>query len=148
MLAMHLVSLTVGVRGQAQAGEMRLLTATIAGGGNASRGGAYAIDATVGQPVAGPSRGANYELAAGFWPMVVTMQEPGAPALRMVLLNRRTSVAWPADARGFRLQSASALAPPGLWIDVKETPVLLGDEWMVAVPTSEQVQFYRLRRDP
>src|SRR5262245_44768270 len=82
LFAMHLASWAVGGGGQAQAGEPQLLAATIAGGGNASRGGAFTIDGTVGQSVAGTSRGGNYELAAGFWPMAVVVQETGAPVLR------------------------------------------------------------------
>jgi hypothetical protein len=47
------------------------------GGGNASAGGGYSLDGTIGQPDAGSSSGDTYTLASGFWvgdPSPVTYQ--------------------------------------------------------------------------
>jgi len=39
----------------------------IGGGGGTSSGGHYALDATVGQPVAATSGGGAYQVCAGYW---------------------------------------------------------------------------------
>jgi hypothetical protein len=39
----------------------------IGGGGGSDTGGAYALDVTIGQPVAGADSAGSYRLCAGFW---------------------------------------------------------------------------------
>src|SRR4051794_26769393 len=58
---------------------------TIDGGGGTSTGGVYAVSGTIGQPDAGTMSGGNYTLQGGFWGIVVAVQTPGAPFLRILL---------------------------------------------------------------
>ena len=49
-------------------GDYELSWYTIDGGGGRSRGGAYELMGTIGQPDAAYSAGSGYELLGGFWP--------------------------------------------------------------------------------
>jgi len=125
----------------------QLVAATVDSGGGQSSGGPFVLKGTLGQPWSGASRGGDYHLESGFGPMTVLVQEPDAPALSIVRLNRQMSVVWPAESRGFRLQTTTTSGASGVWSDVKETPALLGAQWQVPISTSAQLRFYRLRRD-
>jgi hypothetical protein len=129
------------------ADEPRLVRATVAGGGGQSSGGPFVIQGTLGQPGTGSSQGGPYQLVAGFWPVAIAVSDPTGPALR-IGNERGTFVAWPSNSRGFRLQSTGNLTAPAVWTDVKEAPVMIGNEWRIAVPITGQVQYYRLRADP
>ncbi len=48
-------------------GDYELSWTTIDGGGGMSRGGAYSLTGTIGQPDAAWSSGGDYELLGGFW---------------------------------------------------------------------------------
>ena len=48
-------------------GALSMAWSVIGGGGGHAEGGAYTLDATIGQPVAAASGGGPYTLCAGFW---------------------------------------------------------------------------------
>lgn len=51
--------------------DLQLVKATIDTGGTESAGGSLVLRASIGQPDAGQSRGAGYQLEAGFWSTTV-----------------------------------------------------------------------------
>ena len=73
------------------------------------------------------------------------MQTPGAPLLRIVLTSTNTVlVAWPAPATGFSLQQSDALSAPA-WVNVTNSPVVVGAENQVIITPSPRNRFYRLK---
>ena len=65
--ALALGALTGGHAGLAQTAGYSLTRFAAAGGGQASSGGAYALNLTIGQPAVGGQTGGSYALGAGFW---------------------------------------------------------------------------------
>ena len=66
VLALVLVTVAIGSLALA-GGGYDVSWHVIGGGGGTSRGGRYALDATIGQPVAATSGGGAYRLCVGFW---------------------------------------------------------------------------------
>lgn len=69
--------------------------------------------------------------------------DPGAPEL---VIGTAVSIAWPATATGFRLQSTTDLNEPRVWTDVAATGTVVGDTYYVLLPTPGQETYYRLIR--
>ncbi len=70
LLALVLIGgLLLAAAGLAQAGVQATVVDwwVLAGGGGHSAGGNVALDATLGQPIAGESAGGNVALGAGYW---------------------------------------------------------------------------------
>lgn len=65
---------------------------------------------------------------------------PAAPALSVELANGQITIAWPAGATGFLLESSDTLGAPN-WIPV---PGVTGNT--ATLPASAPTQFYRLRK--
>lgn len=55
-------------------------------------------------------------------------------------------LAWSTNTDGFTLQSATNLAPPVIWRDVTNPPVVLGGQYTVTNSRSASQQFLRLRK--
>lgn len=55
------------------------------------------------------------------------------------------AVSWPSWALGFTLESTTNLTG-GLWTPVAATPGLSGNFWSVTIPTTNNLDFYRLQR--
>jgi len=68
------VTLLLSTTIAAAQGSYSLTRHVVGGGGGRASGGAYALESTLGQPVAGPLSGGTYSLNAGFW------SAPGAPS--------------------------------------------------------------------
>ncbi|MBX3747212.1 MAG: LamG domain-containing protein [Verrucomicrobiae bacterium] len=69
--------------------------------------------------------------------------DPDAPELT---IGTAVSLAWPATATGFRLQSTTDLNEPRVWTDVAATGTVVGDTYYVLLPTPGQETYYRLIR--
>jgi len=67
------------------------------------------------------------------------------PSLVMLQLGGSVLASWPAWATEFWLQSAASLGQAPAWSDVTTTPVILGQEFLVALPVAGERQFFRLR---
>ena len=63
---------------------------TIGGGGDRSSGGAFVVDGTVGQPVAGSASGGAYSVVGGFWAGALPQPAvtPGQHRIYMPLLRQ------------------------------------------------------------
>lgn len=80
---------------------------TIDGGGGTSSNGQYVVSGTIGQPDAGVMSGGSYSLAGGFWSVMAAVQSPGAPLLKIQVLNSTTvKISWPSDSAGWTLQQS------------------------------------------
>ena len=67
---------------------------------------------------------------------------PGAPTLKAVVVAAGVQLRWPADAAGFRLQSAGGLG--GQWRDVTDPVIVDGTDNVVTVAASGGAAFFRL----
>jgi alpha-L-arabinofuranosidase len=65
--------------------------------------------------------------------------------LRVVPAAGAVTLAWPAAAGGFTLESRTNLAS-GTWAPVVAPPQIVADEWRVTLPDSGHEQYFRLRR--
>ncbi|HNQ90500.1 MAG TPA: hypothetical protein PKM73_17945 [Verrucomicrobiota bacterium] len=117
---------------------------TIAGGGGASNGGAFALSGTIGQPEAASMSDGSYTIDGGFWTFWVNLQ-PLTPLLSITLDPRLSSitVSWPLPASDWRLQENRCLDSAD-WIQVAQTPQEVDGhmQWVVELPTDRR--FYRL----
>jgi len=123
---------------------------TIDGGGGTSSGGSYSVSGTIGQPDAGVSSGGNYTLVGGFWGIIAAVPMPGSPELFITrdLVSGAVTVQWPNPSTGFALQENADLNNPVGWANVSATPVLVGTNRTVTVPSPLGNRFYRLRNPP
>lgn len=113
----------------------------IAGGGGQASGGAWTLDATIGQPVAGVTSGGAMVLNAGFW----TTEMSGPPTLEITRAGSDVILSWPSAAIGFNLQQTPALMPSN-WTQVNAVPSDDGVTKSVTLPITNSVSFFRLAR--
>jgi uncharacterized repeat protein (TIGR03803 family) len=66
------------------------------------------------------------------------------PQLTILVLGSNVILTWPTNATGFTLQSATNLAPPGVWTTVSPAPVVIDSQNAVTNPISGTQQFFRL----
>lgn len=114
---------------------------TVDGGGGVSRGGAFELQSTIGQPEAGasPLVGGGYVLWGGFWPGLITASTGGkTPVLVLHLEGNRAVLSWSPATPGFVLQQTDDLAQP----EWESAPV--GNPLELPLPLQGTTRFYRL----
>ncbi len=80
-------------------------------------------------------------------PGVVDAVFPVALEVALASGGNALSLAWPANATGFELYSATALAPPVQWVRLTNAPVLSNDQWIVILSgLTNESSFYRLQK--
>jgi hypothetical protein len=57
-------------------------------------------------------------------------------------------LAWPASSGSFKLYMAASLEVPAGWAAVTDSPLLLGDQWVVTLSLTGHASFYRLQGQP
>jgi hypothetical protein len=67
------------------------------------------------------------------------------PTLLITQVDTNVTLAWPALASGFNLQSSTNTAFPGGWADLPDVPQPVGGNLMVSLPLSVQTTYFRLR---
>ena len=78
--------------------------------------------------------------------VVITPGTQPLPSLTIVSLpSGLARLTWPTNAPGYSLESAAQL-PTIAWSSVTNPVVVLADRFTVTVPTSNQSQFFRLRK--
>jgi hypothetical protein len=68
------------------------------------------------------------------------------PMLNVGLFGGSFQLSWPATAPDYLLQSTADLAPPQVWSDVGQLPVLTGSQYVVNVPATNASTLFRLQR--
>lgn len=69
------------------------------------------------------------------------------PALLFSLSSGGGMLSWPAYGVGFALYTTTNLSPPVTWTPATNQPVLVSNQWQVALPAlSEPSRFYRLQQ--
>ena len=71
--------------------------------------------------------------------------------LPLVVLSRAGNnlvLAWPAEATGYSLKSATNLVPPVIWTPVPGVPVVIGGVKTVTIPITTGNQYFRLATAP
>jgi len=127
-------------------GRFDLSWSTIDGGGGTSSGGQFAITGTTGQPDAGTLSGGNFKVEAGFWSAVTVQQLPGAPILKIKLINGGMAVlSWPLSVTGFSLQETASVAEPNSWSATPQPIVDTATEHTVTVQAAGLIKCYRLK---
>lgn len=114
----------------------------ISGGGGASSGGQFSVSGTIGQHDAGTMSGGNFSLVTGFWSAFVAVPTPGAPPLFIQPQGSNVRILWAATANGFVLEQSAYVS--GNWSPVSSAYVTNTTEISVTLPSSEQMQFFRL----
>ena len=66
------------------------------------------------------------------------------PSLSVSLSGSHAAMVWPASATAFSLYSTTNLAPPINWLPVTNSPLILGSNRSVTLPTSGELRFFRL----
>ncbi len=119
----------------------------IAGGGGMATGGAYSVNSTAGEHVAGGSlAGGPYSLASGFWALYeVTTTTQGTPALTIFLTETNgLLLAWPVSPGNWTLQQNSDLSL-GAWTSVTSAVNIVSGQNQVIIPVRTGNWFYRLQ---
>jgi hypothetical protein len=95
----------------------------------------------------GSQSSGSYGITGTLWldTVTITADADEPPALAIALVGDAVQVSWPASATGFTLKAKSDL-PTGAWETVTQTPVVVGDRWVVTVPPSGASRFFRLEQ--
>jgi hypothetical protein len=109
-----------------------------------SMGGPYILLGTFGQPSPVILRGGPYSLSEAFFGVVVAIQQPGAPLLKVTRVNQAVVISWPAPSLGFELETKDSLDPEVPWNPVGLPAVIADGENTVTIPLTAQPQFFRL----
>jgi hypothetical protein len=70
--------------------------------------------------------------------------EFGSPPIGLGMSGSNVVVTWPAAYGDFKLQSASSLENPSNWSIVPDTPMVIGDQFVVSNSIAGPAMFYRL----
>ena len=70
------------------------------------------------------------------------------PLIVLSQIGNTLVLAWPADAAGYSLKSATNLVPPVVWSPVPAVPVVSGGVKTVTVPITSGNQYFRLQSTP
>jgi hypothetical protein len=91
--------------------------------------------------------GGSHTLVGGFWGIIAAVQMPGAPELQIVrdLANGAVTISWPNPSPGFDLQESVAVGSAATWLNVIASPVVVGANKTITVPSPMGNRFYRLR---
>jgi hypothetical protein len=130
-------------------GQFKIIDGVIAGGGiTSSKGGAYALSGTIGQPFTEPLRNGNFTLAGGFWGVGVAIQRANMPLLEIVHAGNNVILSWPVEASipTVQLEERASLAIPARWTLVPQTQIVITGENRVTIPVTFATRFYRLTR--
>jgi hypothetical protein len=120
---------------------------TINGGGGASTGGVYAVSGTMGQPDVGTMNGGGYAIEGGFWSFIGAIQTPGAPPLSIsYTATNAVIIFWPSPSDGFVLQQKDDVLSTTSWATPTNSPVKVGENWLVTVSPTSGKKFYRLTK--
>jgi len=117
----------------------------ISAGGGASTGGVYSMNATIGQPAAGPSMsGGQYALEAGFWSVVTTPPTSSPPLLSIQFTpTNAVIISWPSSSSDFSLQQKSNLNTLN-WVPPSEAITDDGTNKFLIIQPPTGYRFYRL----
>jgi hypothetical protein len=110
MKFIFIILLTAATAAAQSGGPWTIKSSTMDGGGGVSTGGVWKVSGTIGQhdATAGTASGGTWSEQGGFWPGVVAA--PGGPLLTVTKLGAtRFTVAWNADAVGYKLQYSADL---------------------------------------
>ncbi|HEY1172598.1 MAG TPA: hypothetical protein VGH19_14605 [Verrucomicrobiae bacterium] len=136
------LSLMAGMLGlvYANAADYRIDSYSIGSGGTGS-GGSYQVSGTVQLLGAAQFAGGAYEVADGFWTVVMAVQSPEAPQLSIVRNGSNLTISWPSDISGFILEEASTLNSPIVW---QPTSGVTGSSLIISLTAGPK--FYRLKK--
>src|SRR5262245_44388751 len=68
-----------------------------------------------------------------------------APAIQFARQGDELVLSWPVSATNLVLESAVTLGVAFAWLEVTNTPVVVGDSFQVITGTTNSSSFYRLR---
>ena len=145
----HLCALVVFLRVfTASAQNFAIIDSVISAGGGTSTNGSYEITGTISQVDASPlMSGGGYSAEGGFWSIVVAIQTPGAPLLKVKRVGSTLAISWTTtDTSGFVLEQTGSLSGTINWSSVVTTPTVVNNENVVTVSDSSGFHFYRLRK--
>ncbi|MEO8427931.1 MAG: hypothetical protein ABI651_12550 [Verrucomicrobiota bacterium] len=129
--------------------QFKIIDSVIADGGTTlSKGGAYALSGTMGQPFTEPLRGGNLTLAGGFWGVGVPIQRTNMPLLTIARPGNQIIISWPAETLlpSVQLEERASLGTPTRWTLVAQPPIVNNGENRVIIPVTFATRFYRLTR--
>lgn len=88
----------------------------------------------------------EYVSSANIWSTQVTELQicPDLSSLQIALAGTNVIVAWPTNAAGYTLQTATNLLPGAFWSPVTNPITMCGQQNTITVSPSEPARFYRL----
>jgi len=124
---------------------------TVDGGGGSTSAGDFTLSGTVGQPDAGALIASGYDFAVfgGYWGQFgdVIPVPPERPVLSISFAGPNSLLLfWPASQAGYLVQKR--LADAQSWNDLTTTPVVVGNEYQVALSftPADAPTYFRLRK--
>lgn len=148
--ALGAIALLAGGMLNAGAQNFAMPRHVFASGGGNSKGGAFVLSGTVGQPDAGaPLTGGAFTLTGGFWALPVAVQTPDAPVLSVMFTNNLVVVSWPLPAEDFVLEQAAVLTTTPattIWTPVPPPYQVNATHQYITTSPGGVAAFYRLRR--
>jgi len=70
----------------------------------------------------------------------------GPPRLNVNRSGSQLIVSWPTNQVGFQLESVTSLSAGGVWSAATNSPVVVGDQYVVTNPITGTSRFFRLRQ--
>jgi len=105
-------------------------------GGVSSRGGNFALSATIGQPETGTLRGGDFEWSGGVRAPVLVVPSPLGPTLLVQYLPGAIRISWEPPDDSYSLESSTDLSVESWRPSPSGNPI--------RIPITETVMFYRL----
>ena len=88
----------------------------------------------------------EYPSSANIWSVAVTEMiiTDTPPVLAVSLADGQLQLAWPTNAAGYQLQSATDLSPPATWSPVTSAMVIAGTNNTVTISPAAPMNYFRL----
>lgn len=148
LLGLMLLGAACGVgQASAQTGRFSIQGGTVTSGGQTSTNATYRLEGTPGQPLVAKSAAGRFEVEVGFWALVVALQTPGAPELRVVREAGIYKLRWARSAvPDWILEASPRIGPTAVWTPTTDPITEAGADREAIIGTVPGHRFFRLRR--
>jgi hypothetical protein len=114
-------------------------------GGGISSAGVYSVEGIITTATDEQLRGGSYSIQGAIAQILLVVEIPSAPALRIQVTARSVLISWSAPSGVFELQQTTSVSDPASWKPLRASPTLTGTEFRVTIPISSGNSFLRLK---